>query len=308
MGEKHFKVLSQYLEDKIEISGILNSTPESSRQKAQKLGVPFFNTVEEINKSNTDMVIIATPAAFHAFYAKKMLAQGIDVLLEKPFAANEKECLEIIKAAGESKASLLIGYTEIFNPAVIAAKEALAGHRIVKAEAYRSTLSCGSNTDVTIVQNLMSHDISVINALSGQTAEEIKGIKTFAHPEKDMCSYAKAEVAFNDGMQVSMIAECAPEGPFRTMKIIDEAQNNYEINFLKRSLHKNGKLLCEGGNSLENELRHFYACHCRKAEPAVNCFRALEIEQISLRIDTDFRRTSAAKSKLKLFLKADSRE
>lgn len=295
MGRKHLNLLREHMVDKIEVVGILNSSPESSKAKALELGLGYFNSVEEITKDKVDMVIIATPATFHAQYTVDMLAKGIDVLLEKPFAANEKECLEVIEANKQSDSILMIGYTEIFNPAVVALGNELKGKKLKIIEAYRSALGIGTNTDVTIVQNLMLHDISVLNFLSEAQSSDITKLKTFVHSSKNMCCYAKAQFEFENGLKASLIAEKSDEGPFRTMKIVDEDDNVYNLDFLQRSLAKNGELVSAGGNSIQNELAYFYDCCLNRQKPKVSSQKALEIERIALKIDDNFKQTYALK-------------
>ncbi len=297
MGRKHLNLLREYLGDKIEVIGILNSSPESSQAKATELGLGYFNSVDEITKDKVDMVIIATPATIHAQYTINMLAKGIDVLLEKPFAANEGECLEVIKANKKSDSVLMLGYTEIFNPAVVALGNELKGKKLKTIEAYRSALGIGTNTDVTIVQNLMLHDISVLHFLSGEQSSGINKLKTFVHPTKNMCHYAKAQFEFNSGLKASLIAEKSDDGPFRTMKIVDENDNVYNLDFLQRKLSRNGELIHEGGNSIQNEHAYFYDCCKNRQTPKVNGEKALEIERIALKIDEDFKATYALKQR-----------
>lgn len=59
------------------------------------------------------------------------------------------------------------------------------------------------------------------------------------------------------------------------MQIEDTAGNLYEIDFMKRKLSKNGKVLCDGGDSLKNELQNFINVVNRKETPFVTVAEAV---------------------------------
>ena len=290
MGKKHLDILQNHFSDDVEIVGILNSTLESSKKKANELGVDYFETADAINSENVDAVIISTPATYHAKYAIEMLEKGIDVLLEKPFANTQEECLEVVKAADVNNRILMIGYTELFNPATIYLQKAIAGKNIKSVDAYRSSIGIGGNFDITMIQNLIIHDMSVFQSISGVCVGDITDMNTFSHPKKDSSHYSKISAKFGDDLIVNMIGEDSLER-VRTMNVIDEYDNKYDVDFASRSLSINGKLVSEGGDSLYNEHAHFIDCIKNRKEPVGNGKDAMNIEGIISVLNDDFLKT-----------------
>ena len=76
-----------------ELIGVVDTNPEQGKKVSEELDVPFYLNFEEIiNK--VDAVSIAVPTVHHYKYAKAFLANGVHVLLEKPFAETIEEAEE----------------------------------------------------------------------------------------------------------------------------------------------------------------------------------------------------------------------
>lgn len=290
MGTKHLKVLREFSNEDVEIAGIMNSSPESSKTVAQTVQTGYFNQLEDVDSDQVNLAIIATPASYHAHYAAYLLGQGIPCLVEKPFALNENECMELILLSEKNKTPLMVGYQEVFNPAVVALKKELGGRAVVSYRAVRETLSFGSNTDTTIVPNLMSHDLSVLHYLTGIKADEIKGLQIGVDIRRNLQSYAHASFQGSNNLEVDLLAQVSKDKVIRSAEISDDAGNLYQLDYMACELRKNGRLLTSGGNPLANEHRHFIQC-CRSGETPINNGRsALEVECLSAKIDRDFRK------------------
>ena len=161
MGRKHLKILREKFADEVEIVGILNSSAESSKQCGTELSVPYFTSIDEINKSNVDAVIVSTPATTHAAIGEKLLLQGIPCLIEKPLATTANECDRLIMAAQKGKSLIAAGHTENYNPAVIRLKKELQ-MPVSGIKGIRTSRNCTNKTGVSAVQELMIHDLAII--------------------------------------------------------------------------------------------------------------------------------------------------
>lgn len=290
MGAKHLKVLREFAKEDVEIAGIMNSSPESSQAAAETFQTGYFKQLEDVSPAQVNLAIIATPASYHARYAAYLLGQGIPCLVEKPFALNEQECMELILLSEKNKTPLMVGYQEVFNPAVVALKKELGGHAVTSYHAVRETLSFGSNTDTTIVPNLMSHDLSVLHYLTGIKAGEMNGLQIGVDIRRNPQSYAHASFRGPKNLEVDLLAQVSKEKVVRSAEISDDAGNLYHLDYMTCELRKNGRLITSGGNPLANEHRHFIHC-CRSGETPINSGRsALEVERLSAEIDRDFKK------------------
>lgn len=79
--------------------------------------VPKYKTLEECNKKESlDAVIICLPLYLHYKFAKKALNLKLDVLLEKPFAPEVEQCLELIALAKANECILMVAHCVRFAP------------------------------------------------------------------------------------------------------------------------------------------------------------------------------------------------
>lgn len=278
MGTKHLNVLRENFADEVEISGILNRT--TTKEKAAELGVHGFNSLDEINSQTTDAVLICTPAESHVDYAVEMLNRRLAVLLEKPMAADDEECKRIIEAAERNQSPILVGHTENFNPAVIALKKELK-HPVTKIKALRVSNNVNGQHKVTVVPELMIHDLAIVSSLLPEKPKKInvsrKPQYNWVQHAKVNMSYAKAEVELESAI-IDIPAD-------RFMEVNDSEDNLYRIDFRERRLSKNGKIICEGGNSLVNEHRNFINMVKGSEAPFVGLEEARENLNLCIRIE-----------------------
>lgn len=272
MGSKHVKCLLDKFSGDVKIAGILNSTPQSSAAKAEELGVPYFEKLADINKRRVDAVIIATPAETHYEIADYFIGRGLPSLIEKPFAANEEECLELIKLAAAKGVPLLVGHTENYNPAVMRLRKELSGRRVMSIAAIRTSANPGIK-QTHVISELMIHDLAIVNSLLGGDFETAVVTKSENYRWDE---HAVVEMRYWNKAIVRLEAVRADVSIERRMRIIDDGQNIWQIDFPERRLLKNDELITEGGDSLANELGNFIGMLRGEQEPLVSLEEAFE--------------------------------
>jgi predicted dehydrogenase len=107
-----------------------------------------------------DAVSICVPTSAHYSVASQALAQGLDVLLEKPIAVTLAEADALVGQAADSGRILQVGLLERFNPAVTAAAPLVNGPMFF--EAHRLSVFHRRALDVDVVLDLMIHDLDIV--------------------------------------------------------------------------------------------------------------------------------------------------
>lgn len=272
MGSKHVKCLLNKFSGDVKIAGILNSTPQSSAAKAEELGVPYFERLADISKRNTDAVIISTPAENHFETARYVIGKGIPCLIEKPFASNEEECLELMKLAETQGVPIMVGHTENYNPAVVRLKELLTGRQVISIAAIRTSANPGVK-QTHIISELMIHDLAIVNSFLGSDFETAIVSKDDKYRWDEQ---AVAEMRYWNKAIVRLEAVRADVPIERHMRVIDDKQNIYQIDFPARKLLKNGEPVTEGGDSLAAELGNFIGVLHGNESPLISLEEAKE--------------------------------
>ena len=110
-----------------------------------------------------DAVVVAVPTEAHLAVALPFLERGIGVLVEKPMAQSLDEADAMLAAASASGATLAVGQTERYNPAVAAVLPLVTSPRFI--EVHRLGAFSERSLDIDVVFDVMIHDLDIILAL-----------------------------------------------------------------------------------------------------------------------------------------------
>ncbi|WJH33477.1 Gfo/Idh/MocA family oxidoreductase [Paenibacillus sp. CC-CFT747] len=110
--------------EKADLRWVVDLDEEKAARVAEELHCGYTTDWTKI-LDDVDAVSLATPHHLHASQSLQAIAAGKHVLLEKPLANTEAECLEIIKAAEEKGTVFMMAYIVRFLPAVKRLKELL---------------------------------------------------------------------------------------------------------------------------------------------------------------------------------------
>ncbi len=118
----------------------------------------FENAAELMD--NCDAVDIVAPTLFHYDLCEMALKKGKHVFVEKPLANTMDEARELVKLAKESNVKFQVGHVERFNPAFLALKDHALNPMFI--EVHRLAQFNPRGTDVSVILDLMIHDIDII--------------------------------------------------------------------------------------------------------------------------------------------------
>lgn len=152
---------------------VVDASGDVAAKVGAELGVEPLADYRQL-AGRVDAVSLAVPTPLHHRIGCELLEQGIHVLVEKPIATTVEEARELIEVARRNGSILQVGHLERFNPAVVAAVARLTTPRFV--ESHRLAPFKQRGTDVSVVLDLMIHDIDLIQELVGAPIESIDAI------------------------------------------------------------------------------------------------------------------------------------
>ena len=150
--------------------GIADTSAERGALIAGKYGVPSFTDYRELLPL-VQAVSIAVPAALHYAIAKDCLEAGLHVLVEKPIAVTLEDADKMIALARASKRVLQVGHVERFNP--VGAELLRQVRQPLFIECHRLAPFKPRGTDVSVLLDLMIHDLDLIATLAGAPCVQI---------------------------------------------------------------------------------------------------------------------------------------
>ena len=180
LGKFHTEKYSRM--DNVQLVGVVDSDRVLAEEVAARFDTRAFADYRDLF-GHVDAVSIVVPTEDHFSVATECLNHDLDVLIEKPMTATLEQADDLIKIAESRKRVMQIGHLERFNPAVIALKDIV--HNPLFIEAHRLSIFKDRSTDVSVVLDLMIHDIDIIMNLVNS---EIKSIHAAGAPV--ICEHA----------------------------------------------------------------------------------------------------------------------
>ena len=145
--------------DNVRLVGVADIDRSRAEDLAARFGSRAFTDYRDL-LSLVDAVSIVVPTESHFSVGLEFLNHGVDVLIEKPMTTTLKQADELIDVAESRGRILQVGHLERFNPAVLALKDIITNPMFI--EAHRLSIFKDRSTDVSVVLDLMIHDIDII--------------------------------------------------------------------------------------------------------------------------------------------------
>jgi predicted dehydrogenase len=168
-GPNHIRNLSAVAGAKVHTAADLDARRRATVEKLFPDVRAVADHRELLRDDRISAVVIATPTATHHALVKEALEAGRDVLCEKPLAISTEQARDLAETAAKHQRVLMVGHTFLFNPGILKLKslldEDIAGNTHYM-HAVRTNLG-PIRSDVNVVMDLASHDISIFNFLRG---------------------------------------------------------------------------------------------------------------------------------------------
>jgi predicted dehydrogenase len=176
-----------------------------------------------------DVVTVASPAPFHGEQGLAALKAGKSIYVEKPLAVSLKEADAIIAEAAARDLVVACGHQERVVFQVMGLFD--IPEQPLRLEAVRHVTQSERSLDVSVVLDLMIHDLDLALAISAAQplSAEGEGVVDFSGD----WDQARAEVSFDDGFTALFEVSRGAQERKRTMKIVYPS-GEVEIDFLTR--------------------------------------------------------------------------
>lgn len=215
----------------VDLVGIYDRGTGRAETLAELIGAPCFLADQwEPFIADLDVLTIAAPALAHASLAVKALEAGIHVYVEKPIAASVQESEAILAAAREAGKVVACGHQEriVFQEMGLFSTP----EKPTRIEAVRQGPWTGRSDDVSVVLDLMIHDLDLALSLAGTDAGSVKAKGRAV--ESALSDDTRAEIVFGGGMTAVFHASRVAEGRARSMKLVYPS-GELEIDFMNRT-------------------------------------------------------------------------
>jgi predicted dehydrogenase len=198
LGKFHFNCIG--LCDNLELIGFYEPNDDNAKIAIDKGGKRFTDLDELLQL--VDAVDIVTPTFAHFEMAYKAIALGKHVFIEKPLTETVEQAETLLQLATANKVKVQVGHVERFNPAMLAIKDVPLAPMFI--EAHRLAVFNPRGTDVSVVLDLMIHDLDIVLSLVKSKVKQINasGVSIVSSTP----DIANARIEFENGCVANITA------------------------------------------------------------------------------------------------------
>ncbi|ESR26556.1 putative oxidoreductase, Gfo/Idh/MocA family [Lutibaculum baratangense AMV1] len=248
-------------------------------------------------KGRVDAVSIAVPTTHHARVARDLMDAGIHVLIEKPVTETVAEAEELLELAAARGLVLQVGHIESFSSVFKVLRERVRAPLYLEATRVGPWRG-GRATDVSVVLDLMIHDLDLVMSLVDAPVERVEGLGApVLSGSEDM---ARARLTFANGAIADVTASRVAEAVDRRLRVFEDGVL-HECDFAAHVLTRKSvgseaedpiaveRTEIPREDSLGNEIAEFVACVRDGTAPTVGGRRGAEALRVAQLVMEDAR-------------------
>ena len=228
-----------------QLVGFYDPDDHNAESAAAQYGVTRFSNAADLIDA-VDAVDIVTPTIAHYALAKQCLLKGRHLFIEKPLAHTMEEAQELVKLVGEAAVKCQVGHVERYNPALLALSEQTLQPMFI--ETHRLAQFNPRGTDVSVILDLMIHDIDIILHLVKSPVKRISASGVAVMSES--ADIANARIEFDNGCVANLTSSRISLKKMRKMRLfqrdayigIDFLDKKTEVIRLKEGVEDMGAL------------------------------------------------------------------
>ncbi len=242
LGQFHAEKYSQM--ENVQLVGVADINRARAEAIAAKYDSRAYTDYRDLLGS-VDAVSIVVPTESHFNVGFESLKRDVDVLIEKPMTTTLEQADMLIDLAESKDRILQVGHLERFNPAVLALEDFIT--RPMFIEVHRLSIFKDRATDVSVVLDLMIHDIDILLNL---VKSNIQNIHAAGVPV--ICQYAdiaNVRMQFESGCVANVTASRISTKNQRKIRIFQKDTYlsvdfaNREITIIRRTDDKADSLV-----------------------------------------------------------------
>ena len=199
LGKIHLKLLNQ--SDSYDLIGFYDANKKASAAIESEFGYKSFPSMEELIEA-CDVIDVVTPTVSHFKCAKLVVEAGKHLFIEKPVTETVEEAEELLGLVRKHKVKAQVGHVERFNPAFMAVNHMISEPMFI--EAHRLAEFNPRGTDVSVVLDLMIHDIDAILSVVNSEVQNVyaSGVSVISETP----DIANARIEFKNGCVANLTA------------------------------------------------------------------------------------------------------
>ena len=287
LGRIHLKVL-QDLPAHFQITGVFDHNRDRSNElRSEAPQFAIFTSYQELLQ-NADAVAIVASTPAHYELAAQAISSGKAVFIEKPVCSLLSDAQQLKVLSEQHQVLVQVGHIERFNPLVMALASQREGEAIQVLKSNRSAPFQFRGSEVSVVLDLMIHDIDLVLALTQATIETVEVTakqERSEHPDE-----VWAKLSFSNGMVAELFASRIAAQRTRIINLTD-SQASYHLDLIHQEITiqsntgENNTLQVQAHNAMQQQWLEFAQCYAQQLVPRVDIQAGIAALQLALQIE-----------------------
>ncbi|MGN6540027.1 MAG: Gfo/Idh/MocA family protein [Ginsengibacter sp.] len=212
----------------VKLIGFYDPSDLNANEVKKEYALKRFKKADDLIEA-CDAIDIVAPTTEHFELCKKAILKSKHVFVEKPLCNTMDEAKEIVKLAKEANIKFQVGHVERFNPALLAAKEHELNPMFI--EVHRLSQFNPRGTDVSVILDLMIHDIDIILSLVKSNVKNVfaNGVNVLS----DTPDIANVRMEFDNGCVANLTSSRISMKKMRKMRLFQK-DSYVGIDFLEK--------------------------------------------------------------------------
>ncbi len=199
------------------LAGAADSRADARGRFVETYRLPVFESVEELARSDLDVVWVATPNQFHAVHVVVAAEAGKHVVCEKPMALTLADCDRMIAAAAANNVKFMLGHSKLMQAPIRKMREVLDSGvlgEVIQISTWnyndwlqRPRLAAEVDTEQGggICYRQAPHQVDIVRYLAGRPARSIRAVAKRADPNFCTEGNFSALLEFDGGLAANLV-------------------------------------------------------------------------------------------------------
>jgi predicted dehydrogenase len=212
LGKIHVKLLKEI--PGYEIVGFFDPDDNNAEKAITEYGIKRFDSAKKLIEQS-DAIDIVSPTTTHFAIAHDAIKKFKHIFIEKPLSTDLEEARQLVSLVDEARIKAMVGHVERFNPAILGLNKKTIKPLFI--EVHRLAQFNPRGTDVSVVLDLMIHDIDIILSLVKANVKKISasGVAILSKSP----DIANARIEFDNGCVANVTASRISIKNMRKMRI-----------------------------------------------------------------------------------------
>ncbi len=293
LGTVHARIYSEI--DEVELIGLYDVNIDRAIEVARQFGVKVFPSLDAL-LDEVEAISVVVPTSHHYEIGVSAIKRGRHCLIEKPFTGSLTLAKRLIRMARRRQVVVQVGHVERFNSAMQVLREMVPSSPVF-VECHRLSPFPNRATDVSVVMDLMIHDIDICLWFIPYKIKSVEAVGSPVITSKD--DIANARIKFKNGSICDITASRISDETMRKIRMffpgayvsIDYLNQEIELFVMERGQITKHTIQPAKVEPLKEEILAFVRSVREGKEPPVSGMDGLLALEVAERVNKAIERT-----------------